>query len=128
MHIYPSEVSAVPADYGPQWVERMNSIWGYIVKQKIAPVFVGECGDAMVTPDAKAWAAAFVSYINGHTPGGPVFAPGEAAISWCWWVWGTSEAPGEVPDFGVMTAWTNGSMKPEQAAVLKQLMHHPAHD
>jgi hypothetical protein len=43
VHSYPAEVSAVPPDYGPKWVERMNSIWGYIVKQKIAPVFIGEC-------------------------------------------------------------------------------------
>jgi len=69
-HVYPAEVSAVPADYGPSWVERMNSLWGYLVKENIAPVFIGECGDWLARPDAQAWAAAFVSYVNGEASGG----------------------------------------------------------
>ena len=121
VHIYPSEVSDAPADYGPKWAERMNSIWGFIVKENIAPVFIGESGDAMTTADARAWAAAYVSYINGKTPGGPAFTSKQQPISWCWWVWGVSEAPGEVPNFGVLTSWSGGSLRPEQAAILNQL-------
>ena len=120
-HVYPHEVSDVPADYGPNWISRMNLLWGFLVKQEIAPVFIGECGDWLSTPDAQAWAAAFVSYMNGAAPGGPTFKPGQQGVSWDWWVWAVSENGGKVPDFGVLTAWTGGSLKPQQAGILNQL-------
>jgi len=120
-HVYPHEVSAVPADYGPNWINRMNTIWGFIVQQGIAPVFIGECGDWLATADSQAWAAAFVSYMNGTAPGGPAFSAGQQGISWDWWVWAVSENGGKVPDFGVLTAWTGGSLRPQQAGVLNQL-------
>ena len=125
-HVYPAEVSAVPADYGPNWITRMNSLWGYLVKENIAPIFIGECGDWLATPDAQAWAAAFVSYVNGQAPGGPVFTAGQQGISWGWWNWGTSENGGRAPDFGVLTAWSDGALKPQQAGVLNQLFFHAA--
>jgi hypothetical protein len=114
-------VSDVPADYGPNWISRMNSLWGFLVKQEIAPVFIGECGDWLATPDSQAWAAAFVSYVNGTAPGGPTFSVGQQGISWDWWVWGTTENGGKVPDFGVLTTWSGGSLRPEQASTLKQI-------
>jgi aryl-phospho-beta-D-glucosidase BglC (GH1 family) len=125
-HVYPAEVSAVPADYGPNWVNRMNSLWGYILKENIAPIFIGECGDWLATPDSQAWAAAFVSYVNGEAPGGPTFTTGQQGISWGWWNWGMSENGGAVPDFGVLTAWSGGSLRPQQASVLNQLFFHPS--
>lgn len=125
-HVYPAEVSDVLADYGPNWVNRMNTLWGFIVKQNIAPIFVGECGDWLATEDARAWAAAFVSYVNGAAPGGPTFSAGEQGISWGWWDWGTSENGGAVPDFGVLTVWSGGSLKPEQASILSQLFFQPS--
>ncbi len=124
-HVYPAEVSAVPPDYGPKWVERMNSLWGYIVKENIAPVFIGECGDWLTTPDAQAWAVAFVKYVNGKAPGGPVFKAGRQPISWSWWNWDTNESGGDSPNFGVLTSWTHGSLRPEQARILKQLFFRP---
>ena len=123
-HVYPAEVSAVPADYGPNWVNRMNSLWGYIVKENIAPIFIGECGDWLATADSQAWAAAFVSYVNGEAPGGPTFTNGQQGISWGWWNWGMSENGGAVPDFGVLTAWSGGSLRSQQASVLNQLFFH----
>ena len=120
-HVYPAEVSAVPKDYGPNWLNRMNSLWGYLVKENIAPVFVGECGDWLATPDSQAWAEAFVSYTNGKAAGGPTLAAGKQGISWSWWNWGTSENGGKAPDFGVLTDWSGGSLKPEQARILSQL-------
>ncbi len=125
-HVYPAEVSAVPADYGPSWVERMNSLWGYLVKENNAPVFIGECGDWLATADAQAWAAAFVSYVNGEAAGGPAFTAGQQGISWSWWNWGLSENGGKAPDFGVLTAWSGGSLKPQQAGVLNQMFFRPS--
>ncbi|MFN7997622.1 MAG: cellulase family glycosylhydrolase [Bryobacteraceae bacterium] len=124
-HVYPAEVSDVPKDYGPSWVDRMNSLWGFLVKEKIAPVFVGECGDWLATPDARAWAEAFVAYLNGKTPNGPRFSAAEQGISWGWWDWGTSENNGVGPDFGVLTAWTQPAIKPAQARILNQLFFRP---
>jgi endoglucanase len=121
VHVYPAEVSAVPKDYGPNWVNRMNSLWGYLVKEKIVPVFIGECGDWLATPDAQAWAEAFVAYVNGNAPNGPKFSAREQGISWGWWNWGTSENNGAVPDFGVLTAWTEPAIKPGQGRILNLL-------
>lgn len=123
-HVYPAEVSDVPKDYGPQWIERMNSIFGFIVKQNIAPVFIGECGDWLATDDARAWAATFVSYVNGTAPGGPTFRAGEQGISWSWWNWNVSESAGAVPNFGVLTAWTGGELRTQQAGILSQMFFH----
>ncbi len=123
-HVYPAEVSDVPKDYGRQWVERMNTIFGFLVKQYTAPVFIGECGDWLATEDARAWAATFVSYVNGTAPGGPTFSAGQQGISWSWWNWGLSENKGDVPDFGVLTAWSGGALKPQQASILNQLFFH----
>ena len=64
-HVYPAEVSDVPKDYGPNWITRMNTLWGFLIKENIAPVFVGECGDWLATPDAQAWAEAFVNSTAG---------------------------------------------------------------
>src|ERR1035438_3988742 len=86
----------------------MNSLWGYIVKESIAPIFIGECGDWLATPDSQAWAAAFVAYVNGKAPEGPAFTNGQQGISWGWWNWGVGENGGKVPDFGVLTAWSGG--------------------
>lgn len=120
-HVYPAEVSDVPKDYGPKWIDRMNLLWGYLVKENIAPIFVGECGDWLATPDSQAWASAFVAYVNGKAPGGPAIAAGKQGISWSWWDWGTSENEGKAPDFGVLTDWSHGSLKAQQAHVLEQL-------
>ena len=37
-----------------------------------------------------------------------------------------SENGGAVPDFGVLTAWAGGSLKPQQAEILNQLFFRPA--
>jgi aryl-phospho-beta-D-glucosidase BglC (GH1 family) len=126
VHVYPQEVSDVQGGYGPSWIDRMNSTWGFIVKQEIAPVFVGECGDWLTTADSQAWAAAFVSYVNGTAPGGPTFGAGQQGISWSWWDWGVDESGGPVPNFGVLTAWTGGSLRPPQAIFLSQLFFYPS--
>jgi len=120
-HVYPKEVSDAPGDYGPAWVKRMNSLWGYIFTRKIAPIFVGECGDWLNTADSKQWAAAFVSYVNGKADGGPLVDAGRQGISWSWWNWDVNESGGAIPDFGVLTAWKGGELRPEQASTLKQL-------
>jgi hypothetical protein len=99
----------------------MNSLWGYLHKQNLAPIFVGECGDWLVTPDAQSWAAAFVAYMNGRGPGAPTLRPGKQGPSRSWWDWDTDESGGAVPDFGVLTAWSGGSLRPPQAAILNQL-------
>ncbi len=123
-HVYPHEVSDVPENYGPNWINRMNSLWGYLIKQNIAPVFIGECGDWLNTPDSQAWATAFVSYMNGAAPGGPTFAEGQQGVSWSWWNWDTDESGGSIPDFGVLTAWKDGVIRPQQATFLNQLFFH----
>ena len=125
-HVYPSEVSDIPKEYGAPWVDRMNRLWGYLVTEKLAPVFVGECGDWLNTPDSQAWAAAFVPYMNGLAPAGLRLSPGEQAVSWGWWVWEVNESGGSIPNFGVQTAWKSGELRPEQAPILNQLFFRPA--
>jgi endoglucanase len=120
-HVYPKEVSDAPGDYGPAWIQRMNSLWGYIITQNIAPIFVGECGDWLNTADSQQWAAAFVSYMNGKAAGGLRISAGGQGISWSWWNWDVNESGGAIPDFGVLTAWKSGALRPAQARILNQL-------
>jgi len=42
VHEYPGEVSGLTNDAGAASVDRMNTDWGYLVSQNIAPTWIGE--------------------------------------------------------------------------------------
>ena len=118
VHEYPKEIGAYKGpESGAGYVDRMNKTWGWLIRQNIAPVWVGEMGSTMKTPEDKAWGDTLLSYLNGVAPGGLRFSKNQRPVSGDWWLWGYR--PGELPD-GCLTQ--AGTLRPEQAPFIRQLL------
>jgi aryl-phospho-beta-D-glucosidase BglC (GH1 family) len=85
-HDYPSSVSAQPwfsaANYPNNLPGVWDQYWGYIYKNNLAPVFVGEYGSTLQSTSDQQWMAQLVKYME--SPGG---AGGAQGISWGYWDW-----------------------------------------
>ncbi|MGD1219840.1 cellulase family glycosylhydrolase [Streptomyces krungchingensis] len=66
-----------PANMPGVW----DKYWGYLFKQDIAPVWVGEFGTTLQSPVDQKWLAALVSYLR------PTGTYGADSISWTFWSW-----------------------------------------
>ncbi|CAO3410962.1 cellulase family glycosylhydrolase [Azospirillum largimobile] len=66
-----------------------DSMWGYIYKNNIAPVLIGEFGGLMTSGAEQTWANAFVKYLNGdwNLDGKSEIAAGDKGMSWTYWAW-----------------------------------------
>jgi hypothetical protein len=129
VHEYPPETSGDPADAASAAkITQMTAIWGYLVKENKAPIYIGEMGSflngtAAQVAESTAWANMMVSYCNGTTAGGPVFTGAQQGISTDWWVVAVDENPGGVPSFGILTAWTGGVARSNQYNIYSQLFY-----
>jgi endoglucanase len=80
-HDYPSSV------YHQSWFSASNypdnlpgvwdKHWGYLIKQNIAPVWLGEFGTRLQTTSDQQWLAALTSYLG----------KGATGINWTFWCW-----------------------------------------
>lgn len=115
-HIYPYGISMIKDDSGPAAVGRSNSEWGYLVRDHIAPVWIGEAGfaspagnrdDPPVGPHADRlherprWRARR-----------PQLPRPAAGVSNTWWLWGY--------DSDGITQNANGSLNPTQYRIYRQ--------
>ncbi|MCB8875308.1 cellulase family glycosylhydrolase [Acidisoma silvae] len=85
-HDYPASV------YDQSWFNAANypnnltsvwdQYWGYIYKDGIAPVFLGEFGSTLQSTSDQEWIHSLVNYIDA--PGG---VGGAQGISWAYWDW-----------------------------------------
>jgi aryl-phospho-beta-D-glucosidase BglC (GH1 family) len=133
IHDYPATIGGTSPDSGAAHVQEMNTNWGYLVSQNVAPVWIGEMGASLddagpdstgsQLPDEQAWASTLVSYLNGQqgSAGGPTFSGSQQGISTSWWAWG--DLTGESPDG---TLDSNGNLRPQQSAVYSQLQYVPS--
>jgi endoglucanase len=117
VHEYPGEISNQKVSSGPALVKRMNEMWGWVYNENIAPVFVGEMGSAMASPQSKAWAETIVPYLNGTGPDSLHVPPGGQAVSTDWWNWG--HLPGQNPNGTLEADWK--TPRPEQELVYGKL-------
>lgn len=115
VHSYPREISDVSPDSGPAAVARYEAGWGFVARQNLAPVWVGELGASDPGPggSAHAWATTLLDYMNGFEP----------PLSGSWWNIGT-EDPGANPN-GLQTAWGVGHYRPEQLYITDRLLFRP---
>lgn len=120
VHEYPGEISGEKVSSGPALLARMNENWGFIVNEKITPVFVGEIGASMTSPQSQAWAATIVPYLNGTGPDALKIGAGQG-VSTDWWAWGY--LPGQNPDGTLESDWH--TPKPRQEAVYSRLRQKP---
>ena len=119
IHEYPKEIGGYSGpEFGPGYISRMNKSWGWLVKDGIAPVWVGEMGSSMKTAAEKAWGTTLLDYMDGHAPDGPRFSPKQQPISGDWWCWG--HRPGELPD-GCLGK--DGTLRPEQLPFINALQY-----
>ena len=117
VHEYPKEIGGYPGpEFGPGYVDRMNKTWGWLVKENVAPVWIGEMGSSMLLPGSKAWGATLLGYMNGLAPDGPTFQGNQQGVSGDWWIWGNLD--GQDPN-GCLAA--DGDLRPEQATAIAQM-------
>jgi aryl-phospho-beta-D-glucosidase BglC (GH1 family) len=118
VHEYPREIGGYKgAQSGADYIDRMNRMWGWLVKENIAPVWIGEMGASMKSAESKEWGQTLLDYMNGRAIGGPAFSGNQQGISGDWWVWGCLD--GQNPD-GCLGE--DGKLRPEQAAFIDQML------
>ena len=115
VHCYPSEISSVSPDSGPRALARYEAGWGFLARQNIAPVWIGELGASNPGSGgrAQAWADTLLDYINGFQP----------PLSASWWTIGAESATAN-PN-GLQRAWGVGNYRPEQLAATDRLLFRP---
>ncbi len=127
VHEYPPSIADIGVNREPEaLVAHMNRVWGDVVAQNIAPVWVGEMGSSLRTQVDRAWAQVMVPYLNGKlgAEGGPTFSGDQQGIGIDWWWWG-SEDNWDLN--GYLAKW-DGTPRPDQQAVVGQLLMRPLKD
>lgn len=81
VHDYPASVYNQPwfsaANYPANLPGIWDKYWGYIIKENLAPVWVGEFGSRLATEQDKQWFSSLVAYLG----------TGAGGISWTYWCW-----------------------------------------
>lgn len=115
IHAYPQEITDFSPDAGPDAVSRYESRWGFIARQRIAPLWIGEMGAS--NPGAggrsQAWADTLLTYMNGFDP----------PLSGSWWRIGDAGMRGR-PN-GLQQAWGADHYRPEQIGITDRLLFRP---
>ncbi|MBY0336339.1 MAG: cellulase family glycosylhydrolase [Acetobacteraceae bacterium] len=92
-HDYPNSIWPQPWFQGSEFPNNMPAIfdkyWGYIFRQDIAPVLVGEFGTKLQDPKDLQWLDKLIAYVSGdfNADGRNDLDPGELGISWAFWSW-----------------------------------------
>jgi endoglucanase len=81
VHDYPNSVSPKPWFTAPNYPGNLDAVWdtywGYVQKQGIAPVWVGEFGTKLETQQDKQWFSSLVNYLG----------TGVRGFNWTFWCW-----------------------------------------
>jgi aryl-phospho-beta-D-glucosidase BglC (GH1 family) len=127
IHEYPDEISDTKRwglpETGKGFVDRMNATWGFLVRDNIAPVWIGEMGTSLKTPAQREWAKNLLDYMNGKyaKDGGPGFSGAQQPISGSWWLIG----PSNDPPYGLQSDWGIGHYRADQLAITDQMLMRP---
>jgi endoglucanase len=80
-HDYPTDVASQPWFSDPSYPHNLPSVWdkhwGYVTKQNIAPVWLGEFGTTLTTISDQQWFSTITNYLGR----------GVAGINWTYWSW-----------------------------------------
>jgi Ca2+-binding RTX toxin-like protein/aryl-phospho-beta-D-glucosidase BglC (GH1 family) len=84
-HEYPNSIFPQPWFDDPSFpanlAARFDRMWGYIYKDGLAPVYLGEFGSRLADPKDEAWLTSLKAYLSGDIP------QGSEGIGWTWWSW-----------------------------------------
>lgn len=92
-HDYPNSIFAQPwfqqAGWEAQLTAKFDQMWGYIYREGIAPVFLGEFGSKLQDAKDLAWLDRITAYLAGDLDAdGSIDIPaGQQGMSWTWWSW-----------------------------------------
>ncbi len=92
-HDYPASVYPQTWFSDPNYPANLPAIWdakwGYLFRNNIAPVLLGEFGSRLATTSDQQWATTIVKYLGGDFNLDNVsdLSPGQQGISWTWWSW-----------------------------------------
>jgi endoglucanase len=92
-HDYPASVYQQPYFSDPSYPSNLTDVWdanwGFLFREGIAPVMLGEFGSRLETASDRAWFSAMVDYLGGDLDGnGSHDLPsGSQGISWTYWSW-----------------------------------------
>ncbi|WP_210381497.1 cellulase family glycosylhydrolase [Microvirga zambiensis] len=92
-HDYPNSIYAQPWFNDPAFPNNLPSkfdqMWGYIYKQNIAPVYLGEFGSKLTDPKDLAWLDKITAYLSGDfdANGTSDIAANKQGVHWTWWSW-----------------------------------------
>ena len=92
-HDYPSSVYPQAWFSDPTYPSNLPSIWdknwGYLYRQGVAPILLGEFGSRLQTASDQLWANKLLQYIQGDLDGNGVsdVPAGQLGMSWLWWSW-----------------------------------------
>ncbi|MCI0754186.1 cellulase family glycosylhydrolase [Teichococcus vastitatis] len=122
-HDYPNSI------YGQSWFSgggwegqltaKFDQMWGYIYKEGIAPVFLGEFGSKLSDPKDLVWLEKLTAYLSGDldADGAHDIPAGAEGVSWTWWSWNpnSGDTGGILADdwstvIGAKTAWLDPLM------------------
>ncbi|MGD0536580.1 MAG: cellulase family glycosylhydrolase [Verrucomicrobiota bacterium] len=122
VHEYPKEIGGYRGpESGAGYIARMNNMWGWLITENVAPVWIGEMGASMTSAASKAWGQTLLDYLNGKALGGPTFKGNQQPIGGDWWAWGCLS--GQNPNGCV---GEDGKVRPEQAPFINQMIFHLA--
>lgn len=92
-HDYPASVYPQPWFSDPSYPNNLPAVWdknwGYLFRQNVAPVLLGEFGSKLSTTSDRQWADTLVAYLGGdfNHDGRSDLAAGQLGMSWTWWSW-----------------------------------------
>jgi hypothetical protein len=87
-HDYPASVFPQSWFSAPNYPNNLPAVWdkfwGYLYRQNVAPMLLGEFGSKLQTTSDQQWLSQLVAYLGGGSGGLPA---GGQGISWTWWSW-----------------------------------------
>ena len=92
-HDYPDSVYPQPwfqgSDFPANLPAKFDQMWGYIYKENIAPVYIGEFGTKLTDPKDAPWLKAITAYLGGDLDnnGTRDIPAGNKGVSWTFWSW-----------------------------------------
>lgn len=108
----------------PRFAEKLNTWWGFLLKERIAPVFMSEFGfDQQTDIDSDAWLQHLGAYL---TDAGPL--ADEGGLDWAIWqlggvqVGGTGRTAGATESFGVLNRCWTGPASNASISFIQSLM------
>jgi len=92
-HDYPNSIYAQTWFSDPRYPKNLpakfSEFWGYIHRQKIAPVLIGEFGSRLEDPKDVSWFKTITAYLDGDldADGDRDLPAGDIGFHWTWWSW-----------------------------------------